>query len=149
MKPRIESIGLEIKAIKSPTRVQRFVSWAGTCTSALCAVHCFGTAVIAVLSPALLKMLPHSEFIEMIVLGISVVTSFLTLSRIHARTYQWMLLALFAGIGLAGLGLHIHGFLAIALSALATLQLVLIWKTHHPKRSSDIPDCCQHEHHGH
>ncbi len=135
-------IGQSIKV----TRVQKFVSWAGTCTSALCAVHCFGTAVVAVLSPGLLKILPHSEVVEIVVLAISIVTACLSLSRVGAQTYQWLLMAFFAGIGLAGLNLHIHGLLAVSLISLAVLQLLVIWKTHHPKRSSDIPDCCQHEH---
>lgn len=141
---------LAVAPFSQPGRIHRAVSWAGTCTSALCAVHCFGTAILAVLSPGLLKLLPHSEFAEMIVLGISVVTAFLSLSRVRTRPYQWMLFALFAGIGIAGLALHIHILLAVSLATLAALQLWVLWNRHHPTRKNDVPACCQHENsHGH
>jgi hypothetical protein len=126
--------------------VQKFVSWAGTCTSALCAVHCFGTAAIAVLSPGLLTILPHSTFVEVIVLGISITTGVISLYRVKAQPHQWLLLALFSGMGFAALALHIHLLLAFSLAFLAGLQLLVIWKTHHPKKLSQVPDCCHHEH---
>lgn len=142
MKPQI----IRLSAVKPQNRVQKIVSWAGTCTSALCAVHCFGTAIIAILSPGLLKLLPHSEFVEMIVLAISVITASMALRRSHVHNLQWLMLSFFAGIGLAGLALHTHILLAASLTTLATLQLLVLWKTHHPKRAADIPECCEHDH---
>lgn len=131
-------------------KLHRAVSWAGTCTSALCAVHCFGTAIIAILSPGLLKLVPHSEFAEMVVLGISFTTAFLSLKRVRARKTQWMLFTFFASIGLIGLLRDIHICLAISLSSLAILQLLVLWKQHHPAQKSCVPECCQHEQgHGH
>lgn len=134
------------KVLTAPSKVHKAVSWAGTCTSALCAVHCFGTAVIAVLSPGLLKLLPHSEMAEMIVLGISITTAFLSLRRVHAFASDWVLFVLFSSLGVGGIMLHKHLFLGVALATLAILQLWIIWKRHHPLKAEDVPDCCQHEH---
>lgn len=141
-----QQIANPVASAPSRSKLQTVVAWAGTCTSALCAVHCFGTAIIALLSPGLLKLVPHSELAEAVVLGISVVTAFIALNRSKASAFQWLLLTLFSGVGLAGLAAHVHGLLGLSLASLAVLQLVILWKSHHPKRGAEIPECCRHEH---
>jgi len=135
-----------IAVAKKTNKFGKVASWFGTCSSAICAVHCFGTAIVAIIAPGLLKFIPHSESAEIIILSVSMLTSIFSLRRAGAKAGSWTLYSIFSFIGIAGIVEHQHTYLGFALFTLAALQISLLWKSHHPTSKADTPECCEHEH---
>jgi MerC mercury resistance protein len=116
--------------------------WIGPCASFLCLIHCFGFAVIAILAPGILKLLPHSEWIELSVLALSASTGFIALRGIKTSTRLVRLFLGLAVLATIGLASDQHEIYHSALTVMALLQITLIVRAHSTRKAT--PPCCDH-----
>jgi hypothetical protein len=115
-------------------------AWVGPCASALCIVHCFGTALLALIAPGILELLPHSEIWEFVIFGVSAISTALTLKLYRPSLQTWMIGLAGLISGIAGLALHQHTFLIGGLLIFSSLSITLAVRKHFHSKTK--PECC-------
>lgn len=131
------------KLVRSPVW-----SWLGPCASFLCLIHCFGTGLIALFAPGLLKLLPHTLGAELAVFAITTSSGAFTLIK-HAPVPLALRGLYIVGmlLGLAGVLTDGHNLFHGGLVALGLVPMILLVRQHQAARNAP-PACCEHDHGG-
>ncbi|NCN26980.1 bestrophin [bacterium] len=135
---------MAFNAEKSSSKEQiHWLSLMGSCASILCVIHCFGTAILSLLAPAIIHMIPHSTSVELGIWFFAAACALFTFWRMSPSRLVWPPLLAIIFVGSVLFLEHRHQYSPIALFVLAVYQLSILGFYHFQKNGSS-PTCCLH-----
>lgn len=133
------------EAVLPAARERSLLHWIGPCASFLCLIHCLAMAIIAIVAPGILAVVPHSERLEIVIAAVAIASGLLSLRRLNAPAWAKRVFAFFAALTAGGLAVGVHSASHFGLFMMAMLQVGLLVR--HTAASKREPACCAHGHH--
>lgn len=134
------------------TKKNKFLALIGPCASVLCLLHCWGFALLTILSPSfILAFKQKYNWVEYPIWAAMLIFGLMSLIRLRAHDIPKVLFTAFVLLAVGGtLTLFVpsvHYLFHLSVSLMAVVQVIALY--YHSKLKEHPPECCQEMDHTH